>query len=63
MKIIVHHDLCTGHGRCAVAAPEVYVLDETGYNRMPPFEVPVGLEAQARAGVDACPERCIEIVE
>ena len=63
MKVIAHHHLSTGHGRCQVIAPEVFVLDDTGYNRMAPFEVPAALEVQARAGADACPERCIELIE
>jgi ferredoxin len=62
MKICVHEELCAGHARCGAAAPDVYVLDDEGYNRMGEFEVPPGLEQQARAGVQACPEYAIEIL-
>ena len=34
MKIIVDCDKCQGHALCASQAPEVYELDDTGYNRM-----------------------------
>ncbi|MGD9794223.1 MAG: ferredoxin [Acidimicrobiia bacterium] len=64
MKINVNRAACSGHGRCAALAPEVYELDDNGYNsRDGEFEVPAGLEAAARLGADNCPERCITVVE
>ncbi len=33
MKVSVDVGLCTGHGRCANYGPDVYVLDELGFNR------------------------------
>ena len=63
MRINVDTGACSGHGRCASVAPEVYRLDADGYNRMGEFEVAVGLEMKARAGADNCPERAITVVE
>jgi ferredoxin len=63
MKIIVDHDLCSGHGRCAALSPSVYRLDATGYNRMGEFEVAVGSEAAAQTGADNCPERAITVID
>lgn len=56
---------CTGHGRCAVMAGEVYELDDDGYNvaRGSFVEVPPGLEEKARYGAKVCPERVITIEE
>jgi ferredoxin len=63
MRISVDADACTGHARCMSTAPEVYVLDELGFNRMGTFEVTPGLEDHARRGAAACPERAIAVIE
>lgn len=63
MRVIVNHKLCQGHATCMLRAPKVYQLDSTGYNRMEPFEVPEGLEAEARLGAANCPEGAIRIVK
>jgi ferredoxin len=62
MKIIVDHDRCQGHARCAAVAPGVYRLDEQGYNRMPPFDVSPALQDDAVKGARACPERAIKVL-
>lgn len=56
---------CTGHGRCAVMADDVYEVDEDGYNiaRGGYVDVPPGLEDSARYGAKVCPERVITIEE
>lgn len=63
MRVRVDAERCTGHARCQSLASEVYVLDEVGYNVMPPTEVPPGLEEQARRGAMACPELAITVEE
>jgi ferredoxin len=64
MKIVVDRSRCSGHGRCAAVAPDVYSLDDEGYNALDgEREVPSGLEAMARRGADNCPERCITVVD
>jgi ferredoxin len=65
MKVKIDADLCTGHGRCSVVAPQFYKLDDNGYNadRGKTVDVPAGLEAAARLGSQKCPERAITIVE
>ena len=65
MKVKINGDLCTGHGRCAVVAPQFYKLDDNGYNaeRGKTVDVPAGLEAAARLGRQKCPERAITIIE
>jgi ferredoxin len=48
---------------CAAVAPDVYVLDDEGYNHMGTFTVRAGFEDQARQGALACPEFAIEVQE
>jgi len=61
MKVTVDHAKCQGHAMCFSYAPEIFELDEFGYNRMQPFEVPPGEEGQAERAAAMCPERAISI--
>jgi ferredoxin len=63
LKIVVNQTLCSGHARCAAVAPEVFTLDDDGYIGFAEKDVPPGLEASARRGARACPERAISIVD
>ena len=65
MKMKIDDDLCSGHGRCAKYAPNVFRLDDDGYNadRGSVIEVPAGEEKDAELGMKSCPERAIEQVE
>jgi ferredoxin len=66
MKVHIDEEKCSGHGRCAKFAPNVFRLDdEDGYNsdRGQTIAVPEGEEANARLGIKSCPERAITIVE
>jgi ferredoxin len=61
VRIRVVVERCMGHARCAAVAPDVYVLDDEGYNRT--AEKVVGAEHRASAirGKRACPERIISV--
>ena len=63
MEVTVATDKCQGHARCYAVAPDVFELDDDGYNRITRKEIPAGLEDQARLGVDSCPEGAITLVE
>jgi ferredoxin len=63
MRVRVDVDKCQGHARCAALAPEVYELDELGYNVTPLSEVAPENEEAARKGAQACPELAITIEE
>jgi ferredoxin len=63
VKIVVDRDKCTGHARCYATAPQVYVLDDDGYNVTPDSQLPAELEAAAREGAESCPESAITIVD
>jgi ferredoxin len=59
MKITVDHGRCQGHAMCHTTAPDLFTLDDDGYNRMAPFAVPSADEARAQRAVRMCPERAI----
>jgi ferredoxin len=65
MKVRIDETKCSGHGRCYVLAPEVYELDDDGYNadRGSTIEVAAGLEKKALIGVKNCPEAAIIPIE
>jgi len=63
MKVIADNKLCSGHARCAAVAPEFFELDDQGYVALTEKDVPPELEAAARRGVRACPERALSFVE
>lgn len=63
MKIIVDTEKCTGHARCVAVAPDIFELNDDGFNARPEWPVREGQEAQARRGVNACPERALRLVE
>jgi ferredoxin len=65
MKLKIDGELCSGHGRCYVLAPEVYELDDDGYNahRGSVIDVAPGLEEAALLGLKNCPEAAITVVE
>ena len=61
MRVRVDLDKCQGHARCAALAPDVYVLDDLGYNVTPLTEVAPEHEEAARKGALACPELAITV--
>jgi ferredoxin len=60
-RIHVDRQSCTGHAQCVVHGPEVYVLDDDGFNCTPDKQVDSEYEKQAAAGAQACPEQAIVI--
>jgi ferredoxin len=64
VKVEIDHDKCTGHGRCYVLSPELFVDDEAGYGQVRgDGAFADDLAEAARRAVIACPERAISIVE
>lgn len=61
MKIKVNVAGCVGHARCAAVAPEVYELDDNGFNVTAEKEIDNSLREQAIRGMRACPEKIISI--
>ena len=65
MRVKIDGEHCTGHGRCAKYAPNVYRLDDDGYNadRGSEIDVPPGEEENAKRGMKSCPEQAMTLVE
>lgn len=63
MKIRINKAACVGNARCWAVSEALFPLDDDGYIEVEEVAVPAGMEALARRGARACPERVIEIVE
>jgi ferredoxin len=63
MKVTVDVKRCVGHARCASVAPDVYALNDEGFNVTAEKAVDPALRASAVRGMRACPERIIAIHE
>lgn len=62
MKVKVDGSVCQGHTLCAMAAPEVFQLDEIdGHASVISEDVPPGLEASVQEAARSCPEQAITI--
>jgi ferredoxin len=61
VTVRVDADLCVGHGRCYVLAPDVFGTDEFGHSVVLEEQVADALVADARLGADNCPEQAITI--
>lgn len=64
MKLVIDSALCAAHGSCVMAAPELFDIDEDGYNVAAgtTVEVHPGQEGAAQEGAAACPESAIQVV-
>jgi ferredoxin len=61
MKVRVDENLCVGHGRCYVLAPDVFAEDERGHCVIPREQIPPEFAKQARQGQENCPEGAISV--
>jgi ferredoxin len=59
IRVKVNRAVCQGNARCFAVAPEVFTLDDEGYNVGGEFEVPDELAEAAFRGAGECPERAI----
>ena len=63
MKARIDGELCTGHGRCYVLAPEVFEPDDEGHSVGLVDDIPAELLDKAQLAVANCPESAITIVD
>jgi ferredoxin len=63
MRIDVDAGRCQGHARCLAVAPDLYELDDEGYNQMGQVDIPAGQESAALSGAEACPEGAIHVLD
>jgi ferredoxin len=61
VKVSVDQGRCSGHGRCASAAPTIYELDEDGYCAVTELRLDAAQRSDAVMGADACPESAISV--
>jgi ferredoxin len=61
LKVRVDVHRCVGHARCAAVAPDVYELNDDGFNVTAEKAVDEGLRPAAIRGMRACPERIITV--
>jgi ferredoxin len=61
MRILLDTEVCQGHGRCYTLAPTLFDSDDLGHCVLLVDEVPAGHEAEARTGVDNCPEHALTL--
>ena len=62
MRIAVDFTICADHGQCAIAAPDIFRMDDDGhlvFNDSPDDT----LRADAEDAADACPEQAIAILD
>lgn len=60
-RVRVKSELCVGHGRCYVLAPEVFEEDDRGHCVVTKAEIPDDLVEEARRGESNCPEGAIQV--
>ncbi len=65
MRLKIDEVLCSGHGRCWKYAPDVFPIDDDGFNllRGSIIEIPADQEEAATKGMKACPERAITMID
>lgn len=63
MKIRVDSRLCSGHARCNAVAPNLFRLNDEGYNDSDDVEVGEAELQDAMRGALACPEGAISILD
>lgn len=62
MKLLVDYDLCEGHGECAIAAPDVFDLNESGEKVVLLQEEPgEELREQVVEAVKICPIAALQL--
>jgi ferredoxin len=62
VRVKVNREVCQGNGRCFEAAPEVYELDDLGYNVGGEFVVDDEMQGEAAfRGASVCPEKAIHV--
>jgi ferredoxin len=61
VRIRLDADRCQGHGRCYVLAPDLFDADDYGHCVLLVDEVPAGRDADARSGVENCPEQALSL--
>ena len=63
MKVQVSHDKCEGHGKCEMAAPEVFELRDDDLSYVLVEDVSDELRPKVERAIRLCPRQAIAWVE
>jgi ferredoxin len=66
VRVRVDPEACAGHARCFDLAPDVFTLDDDGYNALRgagEVEITGAAVELVRRAALACPERAIEVID
>jgi ferredoxin len=63
MRAVVNEDMCEGHGKCQLAAPEVFELGDDDVSRVKLDPVPDELREKVERAARLCPRQAITVVE
>jgi len=63
MKAVVNEDMCEGHGKCQLAAPEVFVLGDDDISKVKLDPIPEELYEKVRRAARLCPRQAITVSE
>jgi ferredoxin len=63
LKVVIDKPACCGYGLCNEICPEVFKLDKNGIVYVDDPLVPIGLEAKAREGAEACPQSALAVAD
>jgi ferredoxin len=59
MSLSIDTGKCQGHGRCALASPDVFDVDDDGYGVVLVPDPGPEYEAEVAVAIGSCPERAI----
>jgi ferredoxin len=59
MSLSIDTGKCQGHGRCALASPDVFDVDDEGYGVVLVPDPGPEQEAEVAAAIGSCPEGAI----
>ncbi|HEX6030738.1 MAG TPA: ferredoxin [Tepidiformaceae bacterium] len=63
MRVHVNPDMCEGHGKCEMTAPEVFELGDDDLSRVKLDPVPEDLREKVERAVRLCPRQAISVIE
>lgn len=63
MRVVVNYDLCEGHGRCVLIAPEVFALREDDQSHVLIEHPGEELRPKVEKAVRLCPRQAISLIE
>jgi ferredoxin len=63
MRVEVNPDVCEGHGKCQMTAPEVFELRDDDQSHVLMEDVPEDLRSKVDRAIRLCPRAAIRWVE